>query len=65
MSDYTRDAEKPDTQAWMAEDYARHDDHTGCYQRQCYVCNKVFYAAKPHAELCSKRCNQIATLQRT
>ena len=64
MSDYPRYAERPDTQSRMAMEHARYGDHTGCYQRQCYVCGMTFYAAKPHAELCSERCNQTATLRR-
>jgi predicted nucleic acid-binding Zn ribbon protein len=28
------------------------------------VCGRDFYAARPHAVLCSERCNQVATLQR-
>jgi len=60
-----RYAEHPTAQADLAEWHARYGgDHTGCYQRQCSVCGKVFYAGMPHASLCSERCNQDAVLAR-
>lgn len=64
MPDPIRYAEKPKTQEWLAEMHAQFGEHYGCYERECYVCGKVFYAGMPHAVLCSERCNQRATLQR-
>ena len=64
MSDPVRYAENPTVQAVLAKRYAQFGDHTGCCRRQCYMCAKVFYAGLPHAELCSERCNQDATLLR-
>jgi len=64
MQDPVRYAEVPSIQAALAEDYARYGEHTGCYQCGCYVCGRLFYAARPHAVLCSERCNQDATLKR-
>ena len=59
-----RYAEKRGIQQWLADKYAQYGEHIGCYRRQCYVCGKAFFAGMPHAELCSERCNQAATLQR-
>ena len=60
-----RFSERPDMQSDLAE---RHDrigrDSTGCYLRTCSICGRIFYAARPHAMLCSQRCNQVATLRR-
>jgi hypothetical protein len=60
-----RYAQTPRFQADLAQWHARFGgDHTGCYQRTCSVCAKVFYATMPHASLCSERCNQNAVLAR-
>lgn len=48
----------------LAEDYAKGYYRPGCYQVNCFLCGKVFYARRPEARYCSYRCTNDANIAR-
>ncbi len=48
----------------MAKRHAQYGDGANCHKRVCSICARTFYAAKPHASLCSERCKQQAVAAR-